>query len=71
MSIFKRFISRKKENLPEEEAKRQKIFLKVKEILVKELKIENTSKIQLTTNLQEDLGVDSLNTVELVMAFEV
>jgi acyl carrier protein len=69
MGIFKRFISRKKGDF-NGDAKRQELFLKVREILAKELEIADPNKIQLTTNLQDDLGVESLNTIGLVMAFE-
>jgi len=70
MGIFKRFIFRHKNDFRQErEAKRQEILLKVREILAKELKIEDPQKIQLTSKL-DDLGVDSLESVELIMAFE-
>ena len=69
MGIFKRFMSGKKGDF-NGDAKRQELFLRVKEILAKELEIKDPQKIQLTTNLQEDLGVESLHTIELVMAFE-
>ena len=45
------------------------VFDKVKEIIVKELKVE-AEKVTLDSSLKEDLGADSLDTVELVMAFE-
>lgn len=72
MSFFKRFISKKREsqNTPLREAKRQGLFLKIREILAKELKIADIEKIQLTSKLQEDLGVESLHSIELIMAFE-
>ena len=44
--------------------------MKVRELLAKELKIDDIKKIQLTSKLQEDLGVNSLESVELIMAFE-
>jgi len=70
MGIFKRFLSRRKEALTKKEAKRQELFLKIRELLAKELEIGDIEKIQLTSKLQEDLGVESLHTIELVMAFE-
>ena len=71
MGIFKRFIPTKKGDFSQDRtAKRKELFLKVRKILAKELKIEDSQKIQLITNLQEDLGVESLHTIELVMAFE-
>ena len=69
MGIFKRFISRRKEDISKKEAKRQELFLKVRELLAKELEINDIKKIQLTSKL-DDLGVDSLESVELIMAFE-
>ena len=70
MGIFKRFISRQKEDISKKEAKRQELFLKVKELLAKELKIDDLEKIQPTSKLREDLNIDSLNSIELIMAFE-
>ncbi len=69
MGIFNKFRPRKQGDF-DSDAKRKELFLKVKEILAKELKIKDPQKIQLTTNLQEELGVESLHTIELVMAFE-
>lgn len=45
------------------------ILEKVKEILVDELDLEE-GEIKLESNLQDDLGADSLDVVELVMALE-
>ena len=45
------------------------IFEKVKDIIIKQLKVEE-SKIQPETLLVDDLGADSLDRVELVMALE-
>jgi acyl carrier protein len=42
---------------------------KVKEIISKQLGV-NASEITLESSFVEDLGADSLDTVELVMAFE-
>ncbi|MGL4949909.1 MAG: acyl carrier protein [Anaeroplasmataceae bacterium] len=44
-------------------------FDKVKEIICKELKIEE-SKVTLEASLSEDLGADSLDAVEVIMALE-
>lgn len=67
MNFLKLFLSHKKREI--EDTKRQELFLKVKDILTKELDID-PQKIQLTSKLQDDLGVESLHTIELVMAFE-
>jgi acyl carrier protein len=42
---------------------------KVKEIIINELGVE-PEKVSLEASFVEDLGADSLDTVELVMAFE-
>ena len=42
---------------------------KVKEIIINELGVE-PEKVTLQASFVEDLGADSLDTVELVMAFE-
>ncbi len=42
---------------------------RVKEIIVNELGVE-AEKVTLEASFVEDLGADSLDTVELVMAFE-
>ena len=42
---------------------------KVKDIIVEELGVER-DKLSDTASFMEDLGADSLDTVELVMAFE-
>ena len=45
------------------------IFEKVKEIIVKELKLD-PSKVTMDANLETDLGADSLDAVEVIMALE-
>lgn len=45
------------------------IFEKVKEIIVSELKLE-PSKVTMEANLETDLGADSLDAVEVIMALE-
>lgn len=42
---------------------------KVKEIIVQQLGV-NADEVKLESSFVEDLGADSLDTVELVMAFE-
>lgn len=44
-------------------------FEEVKQIIVNELHVE-AEKVTLETNLAEDLGADSLDAVEVVMALE-
>ncbi len=45
------------------------IFLKVKSIIAKQLGVDE-AKITLQSKLNEDLGADSLDATELVMAIE-
>ena len=45
------------------------VIAKVKEIIVEELGVEN-NEVTLEANFIEDLGADSLDTVELIMKFE-
>ena len=45
------------------------IIAKVKEIIVEELGVEE-SEVTLEASFIEDLGADSLDTVELIMKFE-
>ena len=45
------------------------IFEKVREIIVEQLDVEE-EKVTLTANVQDDLGADSLDIVDLVMSFE-
>ncbi|MDD1413263.1 acyl carrier protein [Dolichospermum sp. ST_con] len=46
------------------------IFEKVKKIIVEQLSLEDEAKVIPNANFMEDLGADSLDTVELVMALE-
>ena len=45
------------------------IFDKVKSILVDQLDVDE-DKVTLNSNIQDDLGADSLDIVDLVMSFE-
>ncbi|OAA31396.1 acyl carrier protein [Kosmotoga arenicorallina S304] len=47
----------------------EEIFEKVREIIAEKLGIE-VDDIELSSDLTEDLGADSLDLVDLVMAFE-
>ena len=60
-SFFKR--DKKEESIDEE------LFQKVKSILAKQLEVK-ADKISLESKITDDLGDDSLDTVELVMALE-
>jgi len=46
------------------------LFDKVKKIVTEQLSVEDTDKITPQSKFMEDLGADSLDTVELVMALE-
>ncbi len=46
------------------------IFAKVKKIVAEQLSIEEPDKIKPESNFANDLGADSLDVVELVMALE-
>jgi acyl carrier protein len=48
---------------------KQAIFEKVKKIVTEQLSVE-AKEVSLESNFQNDLGADSLDTVELVMALE-
>ena len=45
------------------------IFVKVKSIIVDQLDVDE-DKVTLNSNIQDDLGADSLDIVDLVMSFE-
>ena len=46
------------------------IFKKVKEILAEQLDIENEASITMDSLLIEDLGADSLDSIDIVMSIE-
>jgi acyl carrier protein len=46
------------------------LFDKVKKIVTEQLSVEDADKITPQAKFMEDLGADSLDTVELVMALE-
>jgi len=48
---------------------REEIFTKVKGLIIEQLGVEE-DKITLKANFREDLEADSLDLVELIMAFE-
>ncbi len=45
------------------------VFDKVKEILCEQLDVENDA-VTMDSNIQDDLGADSLDVVDLMMSFE-
>lgn len=67
MSIFKRFIAKRKERLNQ---RRQELFFKVRDIVIKLLKIPDAKEIKLETRFKEDLNIDSLDALELMMELE-
>ena len=46
------------------------VFEKVQELLAEKLNIADKSKITLQSNIVQDLGADSLDMVEMLMALE-
>ena len=48
---------------------REEIFVKVKALIVEQLGVDE-DKVTLEANFREDLEADSLDLVELIMAFE-
>ena len=46
------------------------IFERVKEVIIEQLGIEDESSVTMTTTFIDDLGADSLDVVELIMALE-
>ena len=46
------------------------IFERVRDIIIEQLGIEDESSVTMTTTFIDDLGADSLDVVELIMALE-
>ena len=46
------------------------MFEKVKEIIIDQLGLEDDVKIERSTSMMKDLEADSLDAVEIIMAFE-
>ena len=46
------------------------VFEKVKKLLAESLNIDDPSKITMESNIVQDLGADSLDMVEMLMALE-
>ena len=46
------------------------IFERVRDVIMEQLGIEDESSITMTTTFIDDLGADSLDVVELIMALE-
>jgi len=67
MRFFKKFMRKgEKQN----QTKQRELFLRLQKIAVNEFKLENTDKIGLKTRFKEDLGIDSLSSIELLMKLE-
>lgn len=60
---------KKKEEDPETKRKKDMLFSKVKPILAQQLEVDE-NKIIPTSDIVEDLGADSLDSVEIIMALE-
>ncbi len=50
--------------------KKEEIFKKVKKIIAAHMGIENEEEIKESSLLEEELGLDSLDAVEIIMALE-
>ncbi|MBR5228059.1 MAG: acyl carrier protein [Clostridia bacterium] len=48
----------------------EEIFEKVKEVIIDQLGIEDEDKVTMDTTFIDDLGADSLDVVELIIALE-
>ena len=48
----------------------EEIFERVRDVIAEQLGIEDKSSIEMTTTFIDDLGADSLDVVELIMALE-
>lgn len=71
MSIFKKFITKRQEQLNQKrQVNREELFLKIRDVVAKELNIEDKDKIKPNSRFKEDLNVDSLDTIELIMGLE-
>lgn len=71
MSIFKKFIAKRQEQINQKrQANREELFLKIRDVVAKELKMEDKEKIKPNSRFKEDLHVDSLDTIELIMGLE-
>ena len=71
MSIFKKFITKRQEQLNQKrQVNREELFLKIRDMVAKELNIEDKDKIKPNSRFKEDLNVDSLDTIELIMGLE-
>ena len=46
------------------------VFDRVKDVIIEQLGVEDESSITTTTTFIDDLGADSLDVVELIMALE-
>ena len=46
------------------------VFDRVRDVIVEQLGIEDESSVTMTTTFIDDLGADSLDVVELIMALE-
>lgn len=53
-----------------EEIKRQELFLQIRELLSKEFSIENKENIKPESRFIDDLGLDSVDAIQVIMALE-
>jgi len=71
MSIFNIFKSRKqKDSTQQRQFKQGELFLKVRDIAAKQLGITDKESIRPESSFAADLKIDSLDSIELVIALE-
>jgi len=58
---------REEKHIPQE--RKQELFFRIRPIIAKQLEI-NESTISLSSKIVEDLGADSLDAIEVIMALE-
>lgn len=71
MGFWKR-LKEKKEEIKNHKAeiKREELFLQIRELLSKEFNIANKENIKPESRFIEDLGLDSVDAIQVVMALE-
>lgn len=64
MLSFRNYLNRLRE------IKKRELFTRVQKVIASELKIGDLGVVKLNTRFKEDLGVDSLSSIELTMGLE-
>jgi len=70
MSIFERFREKREDSRKQMlQARRQELFLRIQAAIARSLEIDS-ARIQPATRFKEDLGADSLSSLEIMMELE-